>query len=113
MMLDQVLFRGELLPTVYTVKILNNNSASCSVSLQIGFRQESFTTNITWKRFFFQMGVTVAIMMVTVHKTFSTNLTYERKALLMAFHMQLIIISRGELFSAVFLLTGYHYFCLK
>ena len=81
--------------------------------LQIGLGKKSFVAKGTWKRLLFQMCESVIVMMVFVHEAFSTYLTYEVESLLMAFHMQLIIISRGELFTAVFLLTGDNEFFLK
>ena len=53
------------------------------------------------------------VMVISIHEAFSTYLTYKVEPLLMAFHMQLIIISRGELFTAVFLLTSDKNFPLK
>ena len=53
------------------------------------------------------------VMMVAVHEPFSTYLTYIVESLLMVFHMQLIIISRGELFTTVVLLTDDINFFLK
>ena len=53
------------------------------------------------------------VMVISIHEAFSTYLTYKVEPLLMAFHMQLIIISRGELFTAVFLLTSDNNFPLK
>ena len=53
------------------------------------------------------------VVMVVVHEPFPTYLTYKVESLLMAFHMQLIIISRGELFTTVVLLTDDINFFLK
>ena len=53
------------------------------------------------------------VMVISIHEAFSTYLTYTIEPLLMAFHMQLIIISRGELFTTVFLLTSDNNFPLK
>ena len=81
--------------------------------LQIGLGKKSFFAKGTWKRLLFQMCESVIIVMVSVHEAFSTYLTYEVKSLLMAFNMQLIIVCRAELFTAVFLLTGDNEFFLK
>ena len=83
-----------------------NNFPTCNpASLKIGFCKKSLIANRTWKRLLFQMSKSVVVVMVLVHEAFATYLTYKMESLLMAFHMQLIIISRGELFTTVFLLT--------
>ena len=53
------------------------------------------------------------VTVISIHEAFSTYLTYKVELLLMVFHMQLIIVSRGELFTAVFLLTHDNNFPLK
>ena len=83
-----------------------NNFPTCNpVSLKIGFCKKLLIANRTWKRLLFQMSKSVVVMMISIHEAFATYLTYKMESLLMAFYMQLIIISRGELFTTVFLLT--------
>ena len=73
--------------------------------LQIRLREKSFAAKRTWKRLLFQMSEGVIVMMVSVHEAFPTYLTYKVESLLMALHMELIVICGAKLFSALFLLT--------
>ena len=75
--------------------------------VQIRFSEKPLLTNGAWERFLFQMCITVALVVVLVHKPFSTYLAYKRKLFLMALHMQLIIICQGELFPTLFLFASY------